>query len=199
MRANRRAEILDATAALMVERGYHGVSVGSIARASRVSRQAVYAHFGSKPRLLLALVERAGRAAGVAEVAAEPTEASPPAAFLDAAVDGSLASSAGARSVLRALDAARSTDADAAMAWQTLLAERLRSLRAVAGRLADTGALHPAWTVGAAADLMLTMTSASTVEQLIGDRGWSLEQCHARVRRSLRRTLLTDSARDEPM
>src|SRR3982074_1765158 len=128
MRPNRRAEILDATASLIAQRGYHAASVGSVARAARVSRQAVYAHFGSKPRLLLALVERAGHGPGVVDPPGTVTEAIAPAALLDAALDSCIGASASAGPVLHALDAVRSTDADAATAWQTLLDDRPRFL-----------------------------------------------------------------------
>ncbi|MDQ3741527.1 MAG: TetR/AcrR family transcriptional regulator [Actinomycetota bacterium] len=56
--AVRREQILDATKALALERGFHAVSIDAVARAAGISRPIVYDHFRDLPGLLEALVER---------------------------------------------------------------------------------------------------------------------------------------------
>ena len=56
--AARREQILDATKALAVERGFHAVSIDAVARAAGISRPIVYDHFRDLRGLLDALIER---------------------------------------------------------------------------------------------------------------------------------------------
>ena len=50
---NTRTRILEATARLLRERGGHGARMGDIAKATGISRQAVYLHFPSRTDLLI--------------------------------------------------------------------------------------------------------------------------------------------------
>ena len=54
----RREQLLDVTMELVVEQGFHKVSVQSVARRAGVSRPIVYEHFGELNGLLEALVAR---------------------------------------------------------------------------------------------------------------------------------------------
>lgn len=54
----RREQLLDVTAALVVEQGFQAVSIQAVARAAGISRPIVYEHFGDLPGLLKALVAR---------------------------------------------------------------------------------------------------------------------------------------------
>lgn len=56
--AARREQILDATKAIAVDRGFHAVSIDAVARAAGISRPIVYDHFHDLPGLLEALIER---------------------------------------------------------------------------------------------------------------------------------------------
>jgi AcrR family transcriptional regulator len=56
----RRAQLLDVTKAIVVERGFHAVSIDGVAREAGISRPVVYGHFTDLPGLLEALVEREG-------------------------------------------------------------------------------------------------------------------------------------------
>lgn len=78
----RREQILDVTAEILGECGFHAVSILSVARAAGVSRPIVYEHFGSLGGLLEALVRREMARAGaqvprsaLAEDHGEPAEA----------------------------------------------------------------------------------------------------------------------------
>jgi AcrR family transcriptional regulator len=54
----RREQLLDVTAALVVEQGFQSVSIQAVARAAGISRPIVYEHFGDLSGLLKALVKR---------------------------------------------------------------------------------------------------------------------------------------------
>ena len=54
----RREQLLDATKALVAQRGFHGVSIEAVARAAGITRPIVYGHFQDLNGLLEALVDR---------------------------------------------------------------------------------------------------------------------------------------------
>ncbi|MBD9596896.1 TetR/AcrR family transcriptional regulator [Ensifer sp. ENS05] len=54
-----RDRVSAAARALFVKNGYEGVSIDEIARKARVSKPTLYAHFGSKERLFLTILEEA--------------------------------------------------------------------------------------------------------------------------------------------
>lgn len=54
----RREQILDATKAIVGERGFHRVSIDAVAREAGITRPVVYSHFDDLPGLLRALIDR---------------------------------------------------------------------------------------------------------------------------------------------
>ena len=54
----RREQLIDAALNVIVEQGYEGVSIESIARTAGVTRPVIYDHFANLGRLLQALIER---------------------------------------------------------------------------------------------------------------------------------------------
>jgi AcrR family transcriptional regulator len=54
----RRERLLNATARLVAERGFHSVGIADIGAAAGVSGAAIYRHFENKDELLVALVDR---------------------------------------------------------------------------------------------------------------------------------------------
>jgi AcrR family transcriptional regulator len=54
----RHEQLLDATAELVAERGFHAVGIVDIGAAAGVSGSAIYRHFRNKQELLVALIER---------------------------------------------------------------------------------------------------------------------------------------------
>ncbi len=76
-REERRAVLLDVGRSLFAERGYHGTSVGDIAREARCSEAVLYQHFDGKLELFLAVLEeQAGlmRSRLVAAAEADPDD-----------------------------------------------------------------------------------------------------------------------------
>ncbi|MBA2361200.1 MAG: TetR/AcrR family transcriptional regulator [Actinobacteria bacterium] len=58
----RRAELTRAAARLFAERGYHGTSIGDLARALGVQKGSLYAHIDSKQDLLFEAMSEGARA-----------------------------------------------------------------------------------------------------------------------------------------
>jgi AcrR family transcriptional regulator len=56
----RREQLLDVTKRLVIERGFHAVSIEAVAREAGISRPIVYGHFRDLATLLEALTEREG-------------------------------------------------------------------------------------------------------------------------------------------
>jgi AcrR family transcriptional regulator len=54
----RREQLLDATKAIVAQRGFHAVSIEAVAREAGITRPIVYGHFNDLPGLLEALVDR---------------------------------------------------------------------------------------------------------------------------------------------
>jgi AcrR family transcriptional regulator len=59
----RREQLLDVTKRIVLERGFHAVSIEAVAREAGITRPIVYGHFDDLPGLLDALVDREGRRA----------------------------------------------------------------------------------------------------------------------------------------
>jgi AcrR family transcriptional regulator len=56
----RREQLLDVAKAIVVEDGFHAVSIEGLAREAGISRPIVYGHFHDLPGVLEALIEREG-------------------------------------------------------------------------------------------------------------------------------------------
>jgi AcrR family transcriptional regulator len=67
--AERREQLLDVTKQLVIEEGFHAVSIEAVARAAGVSRPIVYGHFHDLDGLLHALTDRESKRA-VAQLSA---------------------------------------------------------------------------------------------------------------------------------
>lgn len=90
--AERREQLLDATRAVVSERGFHAVSIEAVSREAGVTRPIVYGHFGDLSGLLEALVDReeARARAQLVEVLPGPLVGGDPDETLLAALDAYL-------------------------------------------------------------------------------------------------------------
>jgi AcrR family transcriptional regulator len=174
--SNSRERILDAALRLLSTRGDANVTVAQIARAARVSRQAVYLHFADRAALLVALArhldDRLELPADIQRLMEAPTGV----AMLEACVSMQARRNPAVWAVARAVDAVRRTDAAAARAWQDRLNARLDGCRAMVSRLQAEGRLRPGLAPSIAVDLLWTLTSLRMWEDLVLERGWSPAQ-----------------------
>lgn len=176
-----RQRICEAALRLITKRGGAGVTLTDVARAARVSRQALYLHFTDRAGLLVAVVqyadEQRGVPAGVQRIADAPSavHALREMAALQARMNPSV------WPLARMLDAVRRQDAAAERSWQDRLAGRLDGCRAIVSRLEREGVLRPGLDPLVAVDLLWTLTSLRAWEDLVLLRGWTASQYETRV------------------
>ena len=188
-----RTRILDATVRMLEKHGGRGVRMGDIAKATGISRQAVYLHFASRTELLVAATR-----------------------YLDEVldVDRRLAPSRAARSgverlalyidcwghyipeiygVAKALLLARDTDEAAAAAWDDRMLAMRDGCRAAIELLHSDGDLAPEWTPKRATDALWTMLLVPNWENLTGECGWSTRQYVRWMKTVAKRTFVDES------
>ena len=192
--ANAAGRILDAALTLITRRGDARVTMAQIAKAARVSRQAVYLHFADRADLMVALARHVDQSLGlpadIQRIAGAPSGA----AMIEMQVSLQARLNPAVWAVARALDAVRRTDAAAERAWQDRLDDRLGGCRAVVARLEAEGNLRQGLDAAAAADLLWTMTSLRMWEDLVLGRGWSPRRYQQHVTRLLLEALTRGGA-----
>ena len=171
-----RGRVLDAALTLIASGATPHVTMAQIAKAARVSRQAVYLHFADRADLMVALARHVddtlGLPAEIERLIAQPTGIQMLRGFVSLQARGNPAVWA----VARAVEGVRRTDAAAARAWQDRLADRLAGCRAIVSRLQAEGNLRPGLDPSGAADLLWTITSLRMWEDLVLERGWSAQK-----------------------
>ena len=187
--ARTRKEILDAAWSLIAARGAE-VSLAEIAKAVGITRQSVYVHFGSRGGLLMALVRRTDEREGIFETFDQAMTVQPAAERFDACLRVWLAFVVKIHPVARDLIRLRSTDPDAAEAWEDRMKDALQLFRRLVRSLAEEDALAPGWSVPRAADFLWAACSVQAWELLVGDRGWSHAAASKTIRHSMARSLL---------
>jgi AcrR family transcriptional regulator len=185
-RDETRVRLLDAARRLLVERGYHGVTIDEIARVAGVSRQAVYAyHFGSKSEFLIALLDHVDAVEGIADLLRPSGTAASAIEALREAVAANAEFERRVNDVATVLEAARRTDDAAAVAWTDRMARKRVGIGQLVSRLADEGDLWHDWTIEGAADLAYALLSSQVFDVLVSERGWSVDDYTARIWRAL--------------
>jgi AcrR family transcriptional regulator len=190
-----RQRICEAALRLITKRGGMDVTLAEVARAARVSRQALYLHFADRAGLLLALVryqdERQGVPEGIQRIqdATSGTAALREMAAMQARINPAV------WPLARLAESVRRQDVAAEQAWQDRLTNRLRGCQTIVARLAQEGALRADVEPDEAADLLWTLTSLRTWEDLVLLRAWTADQYEQRLARLLLTALVrTDDA-----
>ena len=180
-RDNSKSAILNAAIALITAKGGADVSMSEIAKAARVSRQAVYLHFADRAELLVSMARHLDEARGIDDEVRKIGDAPTGVEAVRMMVSLQARLNPGVWAVASAADAVRRTDPDAEQAWQDRLKHRLEGARAIVARLRKEGSLRPGLDPQAAADLLWSITSLRTWEDLVLTRGWSPQQYEKRV------------------
>ena len=176
-----RRRILETSLRLILERRGATVTLAEVARAARVSRQALYLHFADRAELLLALVryadEQRGLPAAVQRIerAASGVAALKELAAMQAKMNPTI------WPLARLVDTARRHDKAAEGSWRDRLVSRRNGCRAIVARLADDGTLRRGLNAVVAADLLWTLTSLQIWEDLVLSRGWTAKQYQERL------------------
>ena len=189
-----RARVLDAAAELFLERGYGRTTVQAVADRAGVARDTVHAIFGSKARLLTALVDtRLVPDGGVANVTQTPA-----ALAVKHEVDARqqielfaawmAAMSTRLRPVFEILRTASAVEPDMAAIFTEMDRYRLRNMNTYARWFAARGPLRVS--TRRAGEIIWALTSPDVARMLCDELGWS-EAEHARwLADTLTRSLL---------
>ncbi|MGN6565273.1 MAG: TetR/AcrR family transcriptional regulator [Thermomicrobiales bacterium] len=176
-----RRRILAAAREHFLAAGYAGTAVADIARDAGVAEATVFAAFGSKRGLLLAVIGAAagGDPAPVALIErpewramlADPDPVSALGRF--AALTG--ATLARAAPLIAVVRAAAGSEPELAEMLREGGASRWADCRTLAAALAARGQLHTGLSVETATDILWAYSSAELYELLVGVRGWTAE------------------------
>jgi AcrR family transcriptional regulator len=186
-----RARILDAASSLIVESGYHSISLEDIAAKAGVSRRTIYDQFGSKRGVLEGIVKRIAEE-DLPELLAAVSQAKDPVEALRKAVPLSVAfTNRNARMVL-IFYAQAINDPDFRAAWEFAEQNRWNNLRRIVEWLAREGKLAKGWTLDHATDWLHSLTSYRLHDELVLNRGWSHDEMAQMLMRDITAVLLAD-------
>jgi AcrR family transcriptional regulator len=174
--SSTRERILHAAAGLVDEHPDTVPSMSAVARATGISRQALYLHFADRSALLLALVEHVDDRQGLeAGIAAVETAVDGP-AQVRAWVDMQARRNPSIAPIARALDRSRHEDDPATAAWRDRTANRMRGATAIAQRLRREGLVHRTWSTTEAATLVWELVSFRVWDDLVNEAGLAPER-----------------------
>ena len=166
-----KARILDAVWRLVNRRGRADLTIGEIAAAVGLSRQAIYLHFPSRASLLVAAVRHFD--AQHADLAArDRRRALPPVEAFEAGIRSWMAYLPRVLTVAGALEAAAIIGDAGAEAWHDRMRYLRESERYYVERLADHGLLADGWTVDEALDWIWARAHPSVWRHLVVEQAW---------------------------
>jgi AcrR family transcriptional regulator len=174
--SSTRERILDTATGLVEARPEAAPSMSEVARATGISRQALYLHFPDRAALLLAVVEHVDDRGGLAaEIAAVEASADGP-SQVRAWVGMQARRNPRVASLARALDQSRHGDDPATAAWRNRTANRMRGATAVVQRLRREGWVHRSWTTAQAATVVWELVSFRVWDDLVNEAGLTPER-----------------------
>lgn len=189
-----RERILQSALRLLEEEGGNAVRMSDIAKAAKISRQALYLHFPNRAELLVATTHYVDELHDIESQLVASRTASSGRERLDAWVEVWGNHIPVIYGVGKALMAMKDTDPEAALAWD----ERMQAVRhgaaAAVAALATDGDLANGLSQQDATDLLWTLQSVRNWEQLRLECGWSQERYIAGMKRMANDVLLRPGA-----
>jgi AcrR family transcriptional regulator len=169
---NTRERILDETWGLFERRGAR-FTVSDVAKASRVSRQAVYLHFGSRSGLFVAAVRHQDEKSGIAHAFERAATQPSGSAALEGWIRVWLGYIPTILPAAREIVASSATDADARDALRDRMDLQRGFLTLILERVRDEAALAPGWDPPRAADFVWSLVHLDAWQHLVVEAGWS--------------------------
>lgn len=190
-----RQRILDAAGELFVRQGYGTTSIRRIADAAAVAPDTVYAIFGSKARLLTAVLDIRLAPGGEASILDRPEvrrlrEERDPRQFLRAFARDYAAMSERVRPASEVLRTAKAVEPEMAVVREEIEDNRFQFMRTVVEWLADITTLRTS--VERAAQIVWTLASPDVGRMLCDVQGWTSDEYAAWMEETLSETLLPD-------
>jgi AcrR family transcriptional regulator len=193
-----RQRILEATATLLASQPGRVPAMADVAAAAGVTRQLLYVHFDNRTSLLVELSRLIDARARTPQLQATIDTAPDAVEALRAAVRVQAAIKPILHGVAASLELLRTVDDGAATACQEREDARLARCRAVVDRLAHEGRLDDEWTPKAAAELLWSMTSLRSWEDLVHRAGWTSTDWTRHTIATLEAALLKSSRQPRP-
>jgi len=191
--ARTRSLIVDAAADLFISEGYGRTTVRAIAERAGVAPDTVYATFGSKVRVLTAVVDARLAPSGAENVMDRPEalavrDEPDPRLRLRRFAQDIAAVSTRVRPIYEVLRTAAAAEPDVREVFAEMEAHRLANMRRLAGWLAQGGALRV--DEGRAAEVVWALASPDVARMLCDVRGWTEAEHAAWLESTLAAALL---------
>ena len=189
-RINTKIRILEVTWKLL-ESGNKAIRMADIAKASGVSRQALYLHFPNRAELLIATTRHIDTVKNVDERLARSRSASSGVERLHAFIEawgGYIPEIHGISVALRAM---RDTDKEVAAAWEDRMQAVRQGCEAAVRAIVEDGYLKEELTEVAAVDLLWTLLSVENWERLVFECDWSQSAYEQTLKQITEATLMS--------
>ena len=186
--AETRRRIIEVTRGLLTRAPLESVSLPAIAAEAEVARSTVYAIFGSREGLMVAVAEDLLERGGFARIGQALRGPDVVRAF-EISIDVAMELYSQEHAVSSALLSLAAVDRDASSAAARLNFGRREGMRKLAQRMHDQGVLRDDVTVDEAADVLWLITSFETFGQLYAGRSLTPKQVGERLMAITRRTL----------
>ena len=174
--SSTRERILDTADGLVEAEPATVPSMSEVARATGISRQALYLHFPDRAALLLALVEHVDAREDLAGEIAKVAAAGDGAAQVRAWVEMQARRNPRIASLARALDQSRHEDDSTTVAWRDRTANRMRAATAIVQRLRREGGVHRSWNTAEAATVLWELASFRVWDDIVNEAGMTPER-----------------------
>ena len=174
-----RQRILDAAAHLFTDRGYGGTSIRAIAEAAQVAPDTVYATFGSKARLLTALIDIRLAPGGESTILDRPQvqvmrDERDPGRFLRLFARDYATMAERVRPVSEVLRTAKAAEPEMAAVRDEIEGYRFQYMRTVVGWLAERTKLR--MPLPRAAQAVWALASPDVGRMLCDVQGWTTDE-----------------------
>ena len=189
---NTKSRILDVTWNLL-ENGDKTVRMSDIAKAAGISRQALYLHFPNRAELLVATTRHIDVVKNVDARLERSRSATSGVERLHAFIEGWGGYIPQIHGMSVALRAMRSTDKEAAAAWNDRMKAVRHGCEAAVQAISLDGSLTRDLTEEAATDLLWTLLSVENWERLVKDCGWTQSAYEKTIKQTAEAALLSQS------
>lgn len=185
-----RTRILEATWQLLEQHHGQGVKMSDIAKATGISRQAVYLHFASRTELMIATMNYVDEVKGLYERLNQLEAAQSGSESMDTLVDiwGNYIPEI--YGLAKAMLLTKDSDEAMAAAWNNSMGCLRDVCQQTIETLAHEGKLAAAWSITDATDMFVSIVSIANWEQLNKECNWSNEQYINNVKILLKRAFV---------
>ncbi len=186
-----RRAILEAARTLFTEDGYANTPIRRLAEQAGVAVPTIYATFGSKPGVLMGLLDLIDTELAK-PIAQRLMQVEDPGEMVDlvAALERQVRE-AGAE-VMRLVAQAAASEPEVAQVWEEGFDRHRQGVTRFCERLAKGGHLRRGLTVEEATTTALALTSIEAYEEVIRHKGWSHDQYQSWLAPALRHALLDE-------